>query len=98
MTTLLEQMSFIRDAVNKYNKCKNDKERWDVIENYNGFFKIMLDNDMTFPNLNRRCEELMPEGEIQDINENFEVFDQYLGWSDGVVDLLSFLGIESEIV
>jgi hypothetical protein len=65
----------------------DDENRWRwVKENQDEDFTLMLDNDDTF----------IVFGDPED-PESLD-FDDYIGWSDGVVQLLNSVGIESQCV
>ena len=66
---------------------KNDTARWLFIkENQGKGIMINLDNDDTF-------------GTFEDDENSFIFqFDNYVGWSDGVMELLLAMGIEADCV
>lgn len=67
--------------------CKTDKERWRwLLDNKDSGLIVMLDNDDTFVS--------DPDDEGADVVQ----FDWYIGWSQGVIDLLDVLGIKAEEV
>lgn len=70
-------------------KLKTDKEKWKyLISNAKTTkLRVFLDNDVTFV-----CDC------TDEDNEQSETFDWYIGWSDGVQELLSAIGIPYECV
>lgn len=62
-----------------------DKDRWRwVLQNQDKGFTVMLDNDDTF---------------IQsEDGDTVLTFNEYLGWSEGVVNLLQVIGVRCECV
>ena len=72
----------------QFKKLKTDKERWKFLLRFpEAGLIVRLDNDLTF------VETLDAEDE-KDTAE----FDEYIGWSDGVQELLSAVGIKYECV
>lgn len=70
----------------KFKALKTDKERWAfLISNPDCGLIVNLDNDDTF---------VTSENE----DEYFVNFDDYLGWSGGVFDLLGVIGIKAQSV
>lgn len=64
----------------------NDHERWRWIQTHQGEgFVVKLDNDQTFL-------------EDQNVEDVYYDFDDYVGWSEGVVTLMNVMGIECEFV
>ena len=72
----------------EFKKLKTDEERWTFILN-NQFkgIKINLDNDDTFGSF-----------KWDDGGDYLFQFDDYIGWSDGILTLLSVVGINAECV
>jgi hypothetical protein len=71
----------------EFMSLKNDAEKWRwIIDNQNKGIIIMLDNDDTYGVI-----EYMEDSPI------FQ-FDNYIGWPDGIFDLLSAIGIKSDYV
>ena len=75
-------------------ELQTDKQRWQyLLDNKleQNLPNVMLDNDCTFVDFK--------DLEDEDTWETPSImFDQYLGWSDGVFDLLSVIGIKHESV
>lgn len=73
--------------LNQFNTLNNDKDRWDWVKNnQDSGIIIMLDNDDTF-------------GVITNNNVDYIFqFDDYLGYSDGILSLLESFGINAEYV
>lgn len=70
----------------KFNKLK-EVEKWEFVLKYKKEIRLLLDNDSTtFFFLQQENDN-----EIYYFN-----FDQYIGWSEGVFDLLEVLGIDAE--
>jgi len=84
--------SKLKVLMEEWNKL-NDIERWTALT-IDPFafkhFKVNLDNDETFVSL------LDPKNEFQE--EFFLNFNEYIGWSDGIVSLLEAINIKSEQV
>lgn len=60
-----------------------DKDRWLwVLQNQDKGFTVMLDNDDTFI--------------MSDDRDTVFTFDNYLGWSEGVFELLAVIGVRCE--
>ena len=72
----------------EFKKLKTDEERWTfIINNQFKGIKINLDNDDTFGSF-----------EWDDDGDYLFQFDDYIGWSDGILTLLSVVGIDAECV
>ena len=70
---------------------KSDEERWKwVIANQSNDMIIMCDNDMTW------IEFDIPDGEEPD--DYIVDFDYFIGWADGIFDLLKVVGIKASSV
>lgn len=66
-----------------------DRQRWEwVIANQALGIVVMLDNDQTF---------VVTPDEDGEWGDSLD-FDDYLGWSDGVIAVLELLGVKSESV
>lgn len=76
----------------KYNKLKTDLERLHFLKEHKGVLMVQLDNDcsMVMFDKDELNEDIIPE----DID--FESFDEYHGWGDGVQLLFRFAGITAE--
>ena len=57
----------------------------------------MLDNDETFPVVSDHVSHQFGE-DVFDTFPEMDSFDDYLGWSDGVVELLEVIGVKGEPV
>ena len=69
----------------EFAQLEDDSDRWKwVIRNKDKDFIVMLDNDYTF---------ILFEGEFKSFD-----FDHYVGWSEGVFDLLDALGVNAQAV
>tara|TARA_R110000868_G_scaffold48122_2_gene156805 strand:- start:510 stop:749 length:240 start_codon:yes stop_codon:yes gene_type:complete len=78
----------INQTLKDFKKLKNDEQRWKfVIENQDKGIIVHCDNDDTFITI-----------EDSDDDDNYDSFDNYIGWSDGVFCLLRVMGIRSESV
>ena len=76
-----------KKIINKFNKCKTDVEKWKWIINHQEYnILVMLDNDCTFITVDRENE-----CEIGD-------FDNFIGWKEGVSDLLHAINVKHEFV
>ena len=76
------------EFIERFRACKNDDERWRlVLENKDLGFLVNLDNDDTFITLD--------DEKYEEVTLNF---DDYIGWSDGVLILLRVCGVMAESV
>ena len=84
----------------EWNELDNDTARFKYLFVNKNIFILMLDNDMTFVDYHPKAlkrvgidrydaEEILPE---------LKAFDDYLGWSGGVVSLLEVIGLDAEPV
>lgn len=72
----------------EFNKLKTDELKWKfIIDNQFEGIKIYLDNDDTFGSF-----------EWDDDGEYLFKFDDYIGWSDGIMTLMAVIGIDAECV
>ena len=71
---------------NSWERIWDDKKRWDFLkENQHLGLLVNLDNDDTFVT-------------HEDIEDGMLQFNEYIGWSDGILTLLESVGIEAEPV
>jgi len=77
-----------------YNKCITDLERLRFLQDEQNL-TVILDNDTTMVGfvLDNVDDEI--ESEVMDIDMNS--FDDYHGWTDGVIQLFRFTGINAEM-
>ncbi len=91
---LFERMKELAD---KFNSLKTDRERLVFLKEHNDVMKVVCDNDQTMVEFIQpstmddevfedMCEELYP----------LEDFDNYHGWTDGIIELFEFAGITAE--
>lgn len=72
----------------EFKKFETDELRWKfIIDNQFEGIKIYLDNDDTFGSF-----------EWDDDGEYLFRFDDYIGWSDGIMTLMAVIGIDAECV
>lgn len=75
------------NKLEEFRKIKTDENRWKwLLENQGQGLVVMLDNDYTFV------------VDSNDYDADSVGFDEYLGWSDGVVALLRTVGIACDVV
>jgi hypothetical protein len=73
----------------EFNSLSCDSEKWEwVIRNQQTGITIMLDNDDTFGVIENKNGE----------DDYIFQFDEYIGWSDGIFELLTAFGIKHESV
>jgi len=71
----------------EFQALSNDVDRWKwVINNQDTGVIVNLDNDETFITFKDENEE------------DYETFCHYIGWSDGVTELLEAIGVRCEFV
>lgn len=75
--------------VAEFKSLPNDVERWKwVVKNKDGGIVIVCDNDQTFLSFDHE-----PDDDSDYITSEF---DNYIGWSAGIFDLLKAVGIDAE--
>lgn len=89
-----EIKKILNDRINTFNKCKTDKDKYQFLIDYKGTFTVMLDNDETFLTISDKISHSLTDDEMDILNDSINNFDSYFGDSDGVVSLLTFIGIE----
>ena len=87
----------------KFNKLKSDKDRFRFLLEHKDVFKLNLDNDETFTTVSDETFKSLGidkwSVEADDWNDKItNDFDDYLGWSGGVFNLLRVVGIKVESV
>ncbi|MCK5608904.1 hypothetical protein KAR91_43930 [Candidatus Pacearchaeota archaeon] len=88
-------MKRLEAVATRWNKLKNDEERWAYILAHKNEIGIMLDNDATYPVFH---ESIWPEG-LEDYTEDvpdLNGFDEWIGNSPGIDVLMSVLGLQAE--
>ena len=90
----------IKNKAKEWNKLKNDTECFEYLIANKGIFSLMLDNDMTFVDYHPKVlkEIGLDSYEAQDVLPELKTFNDFLGWSDGVITLLAVIGIDAEPV
>lgn len=78
-----------KEIAENYNKIKTDKERFKFLMSHSDKIKLVLDNDMTMVNF-------ITEEDNDEIDISLKDLDDYLGNSEGVLNLLEFIGITAE--
>ena len=72
-----------KKLIDEFNQLKTDVERWVWVKSHQHTGAVVnLDNDDTFIV----------------IGDLYATFDSYIGWSDGVQELLKAMGIAAEAV
>jgi len=75
------------EFIAEFQALSNDVDRWKwVINNQDTGVIVNLDNDETFITFKDENEE------------DYETFCYYIGWSDGVTELLEAIGVRCEFV
>jgi hypothetical protein len=75
------------EAKEKFENLPSDVERWRwIIENQDKGITVYPDNDMTFACFDNDPDRIMLE------------FTHFIGWDEGVFDLLEAVGIKAEKV
>lgn len=88
----------LKKLIQEFNEKKNDVEKYRFLLQHPGVFKLHLDNDYTCLGLaDATCEDLT-EGEIDELMDSIDEFDEYLGGGEGILDLLGAIGIIGEPV
>lgn len=74
-----------KELAKEYNGIESDLERLGFLAKHPGEFKVVLDNDCTSVEFNIVCvDDDVQEEAIAEIRLND--FDEYHGWTDGVLD------------
>ncbi len=89
-------INHLKNVIIEFNKQTNDVDRFKFIAQHPGIFTLMLDTDMTFPVVSEKIASQFPE-EVEELPE-INTFQGYLGWSDGVINLLEAIGMSWEMV
>ena len=82
-------MKKLKELAEKWNNLKTDEERWKYLLSHKNKIGLLLDNDATYPAFH---SSVVPN-DIEDYDDlpKIKAFDQYIGWSEGVFDLLHAL-------
>ena len=81
-----------KEVFDKFNSLKTDMEKWAwLMENQDKGILVKCDNDYTYIEV----EGFDEESDGWD-DTCFGDFDDYIGWSSGVFDLLKTVGIKAE--
>ena len=74
--------------IDEFDALRGDKARWDwLIANKDKSLRLVLDNDDTM---------IVDNSAHEDDENNTASFDSYIGWSEGVLNLLHAIGIDAE--
>jgi len=84
----------------EWNKLGNDTDRFKYLFANKGIFIVILDNDQTSVDYHPKALKRIgiDRWEAEDILPDLNDFDEYLGWSGGVVTLLEVIGLDAESV
>lgn len=91
MITTIKQA---KGLAKKFNALKTDKQRLVFLKEQHGNMRVVLDNDCTMVGFNLDGFEDEVYELVIDIE--LDTFDEYHGWTDGVVELFKFAGIDVE--
>ncbi len=76
-----------KEIIKKFESIETDKDKWVWVQNNQDLgITVNLDNDDTFITVD------------SDENGEYGQFHGYIGWSDGVFDLLEVMGIKADSV
>lgn len=73
--------------IEDFNNLKNDKARWGFVLANKSKLRLSLDNDDTM---------VIDDNASDDDENNYGSFDNYIGWSDGVITLLGAIGVDAD--
>tara|TARA_R110000772_G_scaffold260261_1_gene378179 strand:- start:359 stop:598 length:240 start_codon:yes stop_codon:yes gene_type:complete len=73
--------------IEDFNKLENDKARWGFVLASKSKLRLSLDNDDTM---------VIDDNASEDDENNYGSFDNYVGWSDGVITLLNAIGLDAD--
>ncbi len=73
--------------IEEFNKLENDKARWGFVLVHKSKLRLSLDNDDTM---------VIDDSASEDDENNYGSFDDYVGWSDGVITLLKAIGLDAD--
>lgn len=82
-----------KDLAAQYNKCVTDLERLRFLQDEPDM-KVILDNDLTMVEFIVDDTDEYLHDLVMEIDLNS--FENYHGWTDGVVELFRFAGINAE--
>ena len=77
-----------------YNKCVTDLERLRFLQDEHNL-TVILDNDITMVGFVLDTVDDEIESEVMEIDLNS--FDESHGWTDGIIELFKFAGINAEM-
>ena len=73
--------------IEDFNKLENDKARWGLVLANKSKLRLSLDNDDTM---------VIDDNATEDDENNYGSFDNYVGWSYGVITLLNAIGLDAD--
>ncbi len=73
--------------IEEFNSLENDKARWGFVLAHKSKLRLELDNDDTM---------VIDDNASDDDENNYGSFDDYVGWSDGVITLLNAIGLDAD--
>ena len=73
--------------IEDFNKSEDDKARWGFVLANKSKLRLSLDNDDTM---------VIDDNASEDDENNYGSFDDYVGWSDGVITLLNAIGLDAD--
>ena len=92
----MKTIEHYKELAKQYNKINKDKDRLIFLKNHKEDTTVVLDNDRT------EVSFLLPEDMDEDLQElirdiDLNPFNDYHGWTDAVVELFQFAGINAEV-
>ena len=73
--------------IEEFNKLENDKSKWGFVLAHKSKLRLSLDNDDTM---------VIDDNASEDDENNHASFDDYVGWSNGVITLLNAIGLDAD--
>jgi hypothetical protein len=95
---MLTEIKQVKEMAKHWNALKSDIERLTFLKLNKGNMMVILDNDQTQVAFNKDGFEDEVHELIYPIESELNPFDDYHGYSDGVVLLFKFAGIDAETV
>lgn len=89
--------SNIKKIIKKFNQQTNDVDRFEIIISNSQYFGMFLDNDYTAVYLTDIAAKNLTDDDFEKSSYQLNELDEYLGQTEGVMNLLSSIGIEFEL-
>lgn len=85
----------IEEFKDAFDNAENDEKRWELVrDNQHLNITVLCDNDSTHVSHNAEIYD----DEDENFDEWYGEFDSYIGWTDGVFELLHMLNIKADCV